>query len=128
MKILEDLIKEQNKVLNAKKALYIAIMLLIIFFGLIVMGSIFNSLPNNNYKSTEIKGDINNIIEIDNNRYFKIDNSWYLIKSDFIDYINIGDYVVKKSNSYEFFVYDNDSLKFKGVEKSVKFEKVEKPS
>ena len=55
-----------------------------------------------------------------------INEQWYLIKSDWIDHLESGDYLIKHKDSYFIQINKSGGYKYRIEEKSVIFEKADR--
>lgn len=108
-----------------KKALWVIGIFLIIgtiFMMLRIVYSLY--MPNKQFFQTELHGTVQDIYSIPRSNSYLIGNTWYLIKGDCIDYINIGDSITTDMNSYYLRVFEKgtDNVKYFKEVKTIIFE------
>ncbi|MDR0811734.1 MAG: hypothetical protein LBN23_05645 [Paludibacter sp.] len=100
--------------------------LIIIFITIVIIVEYKFTIPKDILYGSEFSGRVNQIYDEPKNRYFLLDDTWYLIKDNFIDYITEGDSVCKIKDSFQFLVFNNQNkIKWQGESKRVYFKQKE---
>jgi len=127
---LEELFETANKIVPFRKLMPMYIVLGIMGF-ITILGVILDSaLPNKDFYHVTLIGRINDIHKEPKDTYFLIDHNWYLIKNECVNYMSIGDSLIKKKNSYTFTILGgihSEQVKFQQEVKRLVFKKVQIP-
>lgn len=123
----KNIIEEHNKIVPLRKIL--PFILGFSFLSILIMTSsiIKSYFPNKLFFELQLKGVIDSIYDKPNDRYYYINDNWFLIKGEFIDSISISDSISKSKDSYLLEIFDGTTkrLKFRDEVKSVFFEDVD---
>ncbi len=123
----KNIIEEHNKIVPLRKIL--PFILGFSFLSILIMTSsiIKSYFPNKLFFELQLKGVIDSIYDKPNDRYYYINDNWFLIKGEFIDSISINDSISKAKDSYLLEIFDGTTkkLKFGDEVKSVSFEDVD---
>lgn len=93
----------------------------IIFIALSLKGSGLNE----EYYNANLKNKVQEIELKDNGFHYKINSSWYLIKHPIVNYIELGDSIIKEPQSLRIQVKNQSKVKWdKEVKKNIVFRKV----
>jgi hypothetical protein len=95
--------------------------IVIIYFSFITLQS--NKL-NKEFYNIKLKATITNIERKEDGFYYYINSDWYHIKHPIVNYISIGDSILKEAQSLHIQVKNNNEVKWDSeVKKSIVFEK-----
>ena len=123
----KNIIEEHNKIVPLRK-IYPFILVFSILSIFIITSSIIKSyIPNKLFFEFQLKGIIDSIYQKPKDRYYYINNNWFLIKGEFIDFISINDSISKSKDSYLLEIFDGTTrkLKFRNEVKLLYFEVVD---
>lgn len=104
-----------------------------VFFGVFVVISVIivialsikGSGLNKEYYDANLKNEVQEIELRDNGFHYKINSSWYLIKHPIVNYIEVGDSIIKESQSLHIQIKSLSKVKWdKEVRKNIVFRKV----
>lgn len=112
-----------------KKAIPYSIAFLVVSIIVAISQLIIGELPNEEYYKVEIKGRVSEIFKKHKKSFFKLENKWFLIKTDYTTDIAIGDSLYKQKNSYNMFLYGKyfSGIKFMFKEANVLYKEVKDP-
>ena len=120
---IENLLKEHDKVVPLKKAVPV----LSVSFVLITLTMmIVPDLPNKSFYAVSLEGRVDSIYNNNYDRYFLIAGQWYLIKSNWVRYLEQGDSVTKQKDSYVIQIDKSAGYRYYKESKSLVFEKVKR--
>ena len=121
----QDLFNKVDRVFPIVKWNYFFIpfiIIVIIYFSFITLQG--NEL-NEEYYNAKLKATIINIERRENGFHYYINSDWYHIKHPIVNYISIGDSILKEAQSLHIQVKNDDEVKWDSeVRKNIVFEKV----
>ena len=121
-------LKILDKTEKTVKLKYSIITIIIIgIIGVVWMISVpfYSNKKKNEFFKLEINSIVVEIKKYPSERLFLLDSTWYNIKTNIIDTIQIGDSIIKKSNCSNMLIKDNkNTVKFSGEPKVIIIESI----
>ncbi len=123
----KNIFYEHNKIVPLRKILPFILVFSIFSIYIITSSLIKSYIPNKLFFELQLKGFVDSICQRPKNRYYYINNNWFLIKGEFIDSISINDSISKSEDSYLLEIFDGKTrqLKFSDEVKTIHFEVVD---
>lgn len=95
----QELFDKADKVFPIKKWNYLYIPFLIIVVIYFAYLSIKEGKTNNDFYSLRLKSKTEKIEQRQNGYHYRLDTTWYLIKHPIVNYIELGDSIIKEPQS-----------------------------
>lgn len=123
----KHLLSQVNKVFPISKWNYFFIPITIIILLYIINISLNGNNLNKEFFNLKLKSTITNIERRENGFCYNIDSNWYLIKHPIVNYIEIGDSILKDPKSLDILIKNNVEVKWnREVKKNIVFQKLNK--
>lgn len=111
-----------DKLIPIKYQGYIFLLSFLIIIPMWIIGSLEKDQTNKIFYNLELYGKVNDIILKENGYHYKIDSNWYLIKHIIVKHIEIGDSIIKESNSLDIIIKGTNKIKWNSnVKKNIYF-------
>lgn len=128
--IFLKILTETEKIMKFK---YFVIMMIIIGIAgvlMIIKIPFKMQASKNEFQNLELKTKVINIKDYPRDRYFLLDSTWYNIKSDMIDNIELGDSIIKNKGSLTLLIKNSktNQIKYSGEPRIIIIKEVENPS